>query len=549
MADIVLRFDGKYDDPTCLHESVERINVGHRGECWIYGKKGTYCLVRNGEDSIASIGYVCFIDGNSIQETLTQILHSFQESQVGDLKKKLIGQYVLLIKKDQKIYLFSDFMGARNIFYSDNGIVISSSFMQVEDLLQTSSSDLDMYKVLEFLAVRHVIYPAWLGRSTEHKSIKWVLPYEYLAIDVANSDFRVGLVFYSIDNTKQSDLSMLSNELISTLRTIIGLQEFRDSFVTASLTGGRDSRLVATIMSEYYANVRFRTSVSAGNYDTLRDMKVARKIARILGVSLGVYSFQQDRDEEKFYEITEGFSPLFNQIITPLIDSADIYALGFGGIFGTELFMPLPWHSIDEYIQGGVERAKKYLQVEDDFWGYFREAIFDEFRRIKSHYQLTNKDDRDYIRLFSQLITARYGSFIISAFNRTGYQLEPYGCYAVLELALRVSPALWGGHRKLGGDALVQKAAIAKLNYQVARVLTYKHSRAMLPLSITSFPLNLIGFVLQVGDWVKKRFDKSLKESIRTDLAGGYYLSNGWETQFLRRTAEKYGMCFKSIVK
>jgi hypothetical protein len=542
MADILLRFGGAKESLTSPCEAAERLSIGHRGECWIYGKKGTFCLVRNGEDVVASIGYVCFVDGKSIQETLSHILRSFEESQIADLKKKLIGQYLIMIKKGQKIYLFSDFMGARNIFYSDNGLIISSSFSQVEDLIQTSPSDLDIYKVLEFLAVRHILYPAWLGFSTEHKRIKWLLPFEYLTFDVANNGFRLGSVVYSIDNTKECDRSLLSSDLLSILKAIVGRIELKDFPVGASLSGGRDSRLVAAIAAEYYRKIRYRIAVSPENIDSLKDLEVVSKLARICGVPLDVYRFQPGRDEERFRELTEGFSPSYNNILVPLLDGVGSYSLGVGGVFGTELFMPIPWNSIDEYVRIRVEGARQALRVEDDFWKSFRESLHDEFQRIKDHYQLSNRDDRDYIRLFILLVTARYGSFIISAYNRSGYQLEPYGSYDVLELALRVAPTLWGNHRRFGGNALVQQEAMAIMNPLMARVLTYKNYRPMQPLSIATFPLYLVGVILQAGDVLRRRFDKSLKESVRTDLPGGYYLSSGWEKHFLERTRNKYGL-------
>ena len=545
MADILVRFNGTDDVSAKHNEIAERISAGPQCKCWVYGKEGTFCIVRNGEDVIASIGYVCHIDGESVQATLAQIISSFDESQIGDLKKKLVGQYVLLIKKGDNIYLFSDFMGARNIFYSDDGMVVSSSFSKVEDLVQTSSSDLDMYKVFEFLAMRHILYPTWLGRSTEHKRIKWLLPYEYLVIDLASSSFRLGSIVYTIDNKKQSDCALLASELLSTLRTIINRREFKNSPVAASMTGGRDSRLVAGIAAEQFPNLRYRTAVSSERFSSLKDLEVADKLAKIQGIPLDVYRFQTGRDEERFHELTEGIAPSFNHSITPLIDSAASYSLGLGGVYGTELFMPILCNTINEYIETRVESAKRALKVEDGFWNNFCESLHDEFRRIKEHYQLSNADDRDCIRLFNLLDTARYSSFILSAFNRAGYQLEPYGSYPVLDLALRVAPALWGNHRRLGGDALVQKTTMAKLNPPMARVMAYSSFRPMLPFSITSAPFYLMGFTLQVADWLKNKFDDIKKEPTRTDLPGGYYLSNGWEKQFLGRTVKKYGLPVK----
>ncbi|MDD1777386.1 MAG: hypothetical protein LUQ65_04390 [Candidatus Helarchaeota archaeon] len=546
MADILLSFG----DYTEVHENQAdevnkiHINIGQKYWCNVYGKEGTYKIIRDGEDAIISLGYVCWIDGNSVQETLFQILISFQESQINNLKKRLIGEYVLLVKKGTSIYVFSDFMSVRNVFYSHDGMFISSSFTLVEDKVQRRASDLDTYKFLEFIAMRHVLYPTWLGRSTYHKRIKWLLPYEYLVIDVDNQTFRLGSIIYSIDNKKQSDRSLLSNELISVLSEIVARKEFKYSKVAVSLTGGHDSRLIAAIANTKFPNIRFRTAISSENPNSLKDLKVASRVSKVQQTPLDVFWFRPGRDKERFFELTEGLSPVYNHSITPLIDGAGAYALGFGGAFGTELFMPMPWNSIEDYIHTKIEGAKQALKVEDGFWEVFRESLYEQFRITKKHFQLNNSDERDYIRLFGLLVTARYGSFIISAFNRLGYQLDPYGSYSIMDLALRIAPILWGNHKRFGGMGLVQKAAMSKLNPNMGRVLTYMHSRPMLSLTIKTFPRYLIGFALQARHVLKKRYVESLKKPKRTNFPGGYYLSDGWETLYIARTAKRYGIPF-----
>ena len=439
-------------------------------------------------------------------------------------------------------------MGGRNIFYSDSGLVISSSFSLVEDLLKTDPMDLDPYKVLEYLAVRHVLYPAWLGHSTEHKRIKWLLPYEYLVVDAETSSFRVNSILYSLENEKQSDRSKLSGDLLSILKRIIWRPEFEDATVAASLSGGRDSRLIAGVASDFYHKIRYRIAYAQGHFDSSKDMKVSSKLARIQGIPLDVYRFQPDRDEDRFYELTEAFTPTFNNKLAPLLDDVGTYSLGLGGIFGTELFMPIPWESIDEYVQTKIGLAKQYLKVEDDFWETFRDALNGEFRGIKDHFRLSDGNDQDYIRLFILLVTARYGSHIISAFNQSGFQLEPYGSYAILELALRVPPGFWGNHRRFGGDAKIQQGAMAELNSRMARVLTYKNYRPMMPLSVAAFPLYIKGVILQAGDFLRRRLDKTRKELTRVEFPGGYYLSNGWESNFLDRARKKYGFASRQEV-
>jgi len=518
------------------------IGLGLNNFCKIYGKEGTYNVIRDGEDAIISLGYVCWAAGDSLRETLVQVLNSFQESQISDLKKGLIGEYILLVKKGPKICIFSDFAGVRNVFYSNDGKIISSSFSRMEDTLGAGESDLDPYKLVEYIAMRSVTYAAWLGSSTCHKRINWLLPYEYLVFDTENGGFGTRPVVYSLDNTKQPDCASLSNELISVLQKIVGRKEFEKSKVAVSLTGGHDSRLIAAIACKEFPDLHFRTAASTMNPDTKRDLKIARKVARVHHTPIDVYWFQYGRDEERFRDLTEGFSPLYNRTIAPLLDAAGAYALGFGGIFGTELFTELPYNSIDDFIEKKIAVAKQILKMDNVFWQGFRESIRGEFGRIKNHFHLTIADDRDYIRLFGFVVTARYCSFITSAFNRTGYQIDPYGSFSVLDLALRVPPVLWGNHKRLVGNCLVQKAALSKVNPRMGKLLTFNHSRPMLPLSARTFPMYLAGYLQQIGTVFSQRYAKRRQKLQRTDLPGGYYISDGWEAQYLSRLMKRYDM-------
>lgn len=542
MANISIRINSSDRVPENHGETVEVISDGSRCNCWVSGLKGTHCILRKDEDSIASIGYVSDIDSNSMKETLAQILSTFNESQIGELKKKLIGQYVVMIKKGHNIYLFNDFLGVRNIFYSVDGSFISSSFSQIEDFLKPSPNDLDAFKVFEFLAMRHVLYPAWIGQTTENRKIKWLLPYEYLVVDLSNLSLSCRSIVYRIDNRKETDCSILSKELTSILKKIIYRREFKNSRVAASLTGGRDSRLVTAIASEQYRDMRCRIAVSEKKYDSLKDFEVSKKITRVKGIKLDVYRFKPDQDKEKFYAFTEGFAPSFNHSITPLINSSYSYELGFGGAFGTELFMPIQWNSIDDHIESKIKSAQKVLMVKKDFWSYFRNSLHNEFRQIKNHFQLRHPNDPDYIRLFNMINTVRYSSFILSAFNRGGYQLEPYGNYPVLDLALRVAPELWGNHKQLKGHAFVQIRAMADIDPHIAKVMTYSTFRPMLPFSPQSFPRYVIGYMIQIAHWLKEKISQKNNGEVKTELPGGHYLSNGWEAPFIRRTNEKYDL-------
>lgn len=542
MAHLCITLDPVEEHPfTGAAGATVSLDAAEAIDCRVSGAADTFALFRQNSDVVVSLGYVCFADGESMPATLKQILGAFAESKIARLKQTLVGQYVLLVKKGDFVYLFSDFMGSRNLFYSSDGRAVATSFVTLENWLGLETAALDVHKVYEFVAMRHVFYPSSLGRNTIHKKINCLYPYEYIAIDTVNRVFRVETIDFYIENHKQVRCRVLADRLLHNLDEIVERSEFKALPVAASLTGGHDSRLVAVLAADKFPGIRFRAAVSQTRPSTAKDLSVARKIARIRKVPLDVYNFRHGRDEERFLELTEGFVPAFNHSITPLLDAAGAYSLGLGGVYGSELFKAIPWNTIEEFVTSGVAAARKFLKVDDGFWNEFCFAIYKEFAGIRQHYHLGDQsDERDYIRIFNLLGTARYSSFILTAFNRTGYQLEPFSSYKIFELALSVPPALWGDHRKLGGAALVQKAAMARLDPVVARVMTYSSFRPMAPFSISSAPLYALGFALQTADWLKSRLKKSKNQLLRTDLPDGSYFSDGWEKHFIARTVGKY---------
>lgn len=547
MADILLqRGDNivsskKEDEPKVHPLNIPLSGIWH---CTIHGKEDTYSIYRQGQDFIIAIGYVSFLDSSSLQESLAQIYETFHESQIGDLKKGLIGEYILLIKKGNRVFVFSDFFGLRNIFASSAGGVVSSSYSLVEDQLGTGQDSLNTYKFFEYLAMGHLAYPCWLGHSTYHKLIQWLRSNEYLAFSIDEQIFQIHQINFSIDNNKLLGLAELSDRLLTTLRKIAVRKEHRAKLVASTLTGGRDSRIISALALTAYPNLRFRVAVSPKIYTTQRDLRISKRIAKKLAYPLDIFWYDPGLHEASFFVQTEGFSPVFNNNMAPLIDAAGAYSLGLGGLMGTELFSPIRFKSIDTFIQAGIKAARRALDVEDSFWPVFRKSIYDEFLLIKSRYQLQDPDERDLIRLFILAATGRNSSFIMSAYNLLGYQLDPYAHFPILEIALQIPPVFWGGGSKLMGTSLIQKEVMAKLNVKMARPIAIGDYRPMIPLSLRTFSSYLRGYAKQIIERLAFTLgtrNRSLSQ--RTKLPfNGYYSSDGWEYQFLSRTVQRYGL-------
>jgi len=512
----------------------------------VYGKGDTYTHMEEGDEFVTVIGY-CYYPDKPVRQIVSEILRSFKESLIGNLKRKLIGQFLLIIKKHESIYVFADCLQARNVFYSQEGSVVSSSYSVVENALRTSGNDLDTYKVFEYMAMQHTMYPGWLGRTTMHKRIMRLRPYEYLVINTSDLTCRIGAVKFLIANNKESDIHNLSSELLMRLRTFIEQSDFRDDKVGVALTGGYDTRLVACIAAKYFKNISFRVAVSKDHtnfmfdLNSVFDLRVARKVAKVVDIPLDVYWSSGEPDKERFYKLTEGLAPSYNSTITPLIDASGSYAMGMGGVFGTELFYSVPYDTIEVFTDKAIARAKVRLDVKDVMWEQFRECMIQEFDDIKEHYEFAVPNERDQIRMFVLMNTGWLSSVLVSSYNINGVQLEPYGNMPIMEVAFKVSEQHLGRRTKLGETCLLQKVAMSNVHYNMGKIMT-SHYCPMLPLSIRTVAPYLTGYLLHILYSANLRILKNRRRFTKvTKFSGGLYISDGWNSLFVRRIKEQYG--------
>jgi hypothetical protein len=499
------------------------------------GLQNTYSIVKIDNDWVISIGYSNFPNMPSMTDSLRQLLFSFNENEIKNIKIKLVGQYILIIKKDNFLYIFSDFIGGRNIFYNSQKNILSSSFSFVESIIGIRSEDLDPFKLAEFLAAREILYPCWLGSKTANKRINWLLPYEYIKVNLDKPEFEIRAISFYLNNKKESDIIKLSEQLIDILDSVIYKQEYENDIVAASITGGRDTRLIASVVQKKYHKVHYRIAVSSFNKNSIKDLKIAKKISKIDKVPLEIYELNIEEHENIFRKLTEGFAPAFNITIAPLIINANKYKIGFGGVYGTEIFTPIYAKTISDYIHNINIRLRRRFEVNNDFYDYINSSLSDQFKSIKTYYKLQHDNDKDYIRLFQLLLTARYSSFILSAYNQFSYDFEPFGSFGPIELALKIDESLWGNKKSLKGDALIEKYALFKISPEKAKVIAFSSYRPVMPLSLKSCPRFLLGFSLQLLEWLTKKIYKRDKINYFQISKSISYASNDWQKYYIER--------------
>lgn len=499
----------------------------------------TYEYYEKDGDFIISLGYVCGENSCSMKETLHKCLANFEENNLVSLKKELLGQFIIIIKKNSNVFILNDFIGGRNIFYNSNYNLTTSSFACAEEYIGSGPDFLNHYKALEYLALKEVKYPTWLSHTTMNNKINWLLPYEYLKIDINEDNFEVKQILFEIDNRKDSNLNTLSDKLLYQLSKVIERKEFLNSTIACSLTGGRDSRLIATLAANIYPNCRYRIATSKNNKKSLKDLKVALKVSRVNKIDLDIYEFIPDVHENLFRTLTEDMIPAYNITITPLIANNYKYSLTFGGVYGSEIFEPILSNNITNYKHNIAASIKTSITSSSQFIDKFMESVDNQLADIKKYYHLREADERDYIRIFQVLVTARYSSFILSAMAQFGYDFEPYGSYPLFEFALQINSNLWGNKKTLFGDATVQKAALYKISKRASRIMAYHSYRPVMPFTLKSSTRYLMGYLLHTYDWINKKI--SFKKQIRKTLAftGFNYTSDDWYKYYLNRV-DKY---------
>lgn len=487
------------------------------------------------KNSITILGHAYNID-KSLNDYLINILSDFSEDNISEIKRNLHGQYIAIVIFNDYIYIFSDFLQVRSVYYSIQDKSISSSFGVFSDLINTNASDIDNYKIFEYLAMKNCFYPSWIGNSTLNKRIKRLNSCEYLKINIQNGLISVKDIIFSIDNRKINSLKELKGDFKQLLETIIYQPDFKEKSIGLTLTGGFDSRSIAFIAKKYYKNSSFRVAIKKGIYS--KDLSISKKLSKISSTKLNVYEMDIDNHKDIFYGFTDGLSPKDNVIITPIILNTDKYDLCMGGAFGTELFNTIDYSSVDELMKDFISNAKKnFIGITESLIHRFEESLKEEFDRISKYYILKDKNDLDLMRLFMLIITGNFSSPMISAYNIYGNNFEPYGTFPSVELGMKIPLKFMGNKKTLGNHCLVQKALMEDINTRISRVRT-THYSPMSPLSIKTLPLYVSGYIE-----LKKEIYKNSKQPINIvnktiEIDNWKYTSTDWTEGFFQKMKE-----------
>lgn len=527
MADFVYKYGEQ-------HLSAARFDLLYRSKldvaesCCVFYNDGTTTHIAEGQESITILGYVHHAEKETTAY-LSEVLRNFDEVMIPEIKKNLSGQYIALIRKGSALYIFADFLQVRSIYYAPEEQIISSSF-EVAGVY--AGEDSDPYKRFEFAAMRHCLYPAWLGNTTPNKRVLRLQAFEYLKIDRSSGSIETRDFQIAIDNTQESSLAQITTKTLALLRQMIHHPTVREQRVCSTITGGFDSRLVTALVREYYHDVELRTSTRKGEVSL--DYTLSRRVAEVMSMPLTVYEADVEQQKEWFYFVTEGLMPKENAIVVEMLRHTNRCALGFGGAFGTELYTMPPYNTASELITDYLHRARHSVQAEESYYERFEQALQAEFEAVRSHYTLAQEDNRSWIRLLRLINTACFSSPVVSAFNIYGNQFEVFEAFSVVELGLKIPYRYFGSRTTFGRFYLIPKSLMERIDRKISKIDT-THFCPMRPLSFTSFMSYFAGRLRRRKYYAERANTLQKISTLSISDKGWTYSSDDWIEGFSQR--------------
>lgn len=501
----------------------------------LFFNSNTTITISNNDNNITLLGYA-YIVNKSTEDYLKDILINFDESKIPEIKKKLLGQYIVLIIYEKYLYVFSDILQVRSVYYSIENKSICSRYNVLSEYIKADKNFFNDYKIFEYLAMKDIFYPTWLLNTTFNEKIFRLRPYEYLKIYMDDGSIIVKDFVLNIDNTKNYSLMDITSKTYETFKNIINHPELKEKLIGLTLTGGFDSRLVAFLAKLYYPNSSFRIATKKGV--SSKDLKIAEKLSKISNTELRILEMDPVIHQDLFYLFTERFSPKENTIITPIILSSKEYDLGIGGAFGTELYNTIDYNSVDNYINTSINKIKKKFVNVDTFFTKFEEVIKYEFNLLSKHFILKEHTEKDIIRLFMLVCTGSFSSPMVSAYNIYGNNYEPYGTFPIIELGFQIPYKFMNSNNSIGRNCLVQKVIMKKINKRISRVNT-THYSPMSPLSIYTIYSYIIGHLdMKKEGRVNRIHHKSISEK-KIRIHDWVYCSDEWCEEFVKKYASK----------
>ena len=222
-----------------------------------------------GEDFICSLG-TCIYKNSFGKIALEKLYNDFIDP--FNFFESISGTYSVIIYKQNKLYIFNDFVGLYKIYYDKKNQIYTSSFLALVKSLNTL--EISFQELYEYCLIE-----TSYGDKTIFKNINLL---DSKNIWEIGNNSNKGYVKKYTNNNKLIDptnfnksIEQVSNQLIQYFKV---LKNIFDNDITSALSGGYDSRLMYAIMKKADIDPVLYVYLS-GNKSKL-DVEIATEIAK-----------------------------------------------------------------------------------------------------------------------------------------------------------------------------------------------------------------------------------------------------------------------------
>lgn len=243
----------------------------------------------------------------------TEVLaHGFSQWGIEGLLKRIDGMYALAIlnKRENTLYLARDRFGEKPLYYAySQGRFAYASDLRSLALLPWINGEIDAKAVDYYLALHYVP-----GEMTFFKSIKRVLPGEYLAVSL-NDPQPKAFCYYRPELGKTVRIS--DNELADMIEHSVESRLIADVPVGVFLSGGLDSSIVAAIAAKKQPNIlTFSMGFESAAHD---ESAAAALVAKSIGSRHHSFLFKEDSFIKLLPQVAAALDePVGDQALLPL---------------------------------------------------------------------------------------------------------------------------------------------------------------------------------------------------------------------------------------
>lgn len=332
---------------------------------------------------------------------------------VEEIRGRLVGNYLISIKKNDGIYLFGDENGIYNINYFDG----ENDWIVSNDLCDIARSLKSQVTVNEFNFLEQVFQNTILDNGTVYNEIKRLKGNEYIYINLKDNSLSINA--FNFKPVKVGTSKKTLDEHVEYVSDIIRQHSLlvKQSFenITVSMTGGLDSRVV--LSSFLGLEVKPNIVYGVGNTGLTNTKGEDLKINKIYESKFNLNFTTMDWSTPlPFDRSWQNYSAKYGMLSTAYCASDNVFGAleGLGntdfidfGYFGEPL-RNIDWlesfdedfFTLDEYLDDFyINKSLMRFYCEDKF-GRFREHIYNKLVSICDFYNLsTNKIHKNEFQL------------------------------------------------------------------------------------------------------------------------------------------------------